>query len=78
MNTRKRADRAGYVYFVRNAGLVKIGRTDNWQRRFKQFSTTMPFMQVLALYATFDMYALEKYYHRLYASKRVRGEWSAL
>lgn len=68
----------GYVYFIYHAGLVKIGRTKDWQRRFRQFKTTIPFAQVLRVEPTQDMIALEKYYHTLYKRYRVKGEWFKL
>lgn len=68
-------DRSGVVYFVENYGLVKIGRTNNLERRLKQFKTTMPFMRVLRVYNARDMFELEKYFHKLYKRFHVRGEW---
>lgn len=70
--------KSGYVYFVENAGLVKIGRTKNIKRRFKQFATTIPYARVLAVYKTLDMYEMEKQFHELYKRYRKRGEWFEL
>lgn len=70
--------RSGYVYFVYNAGLVKIGCTKDFKKRFRQFKTTMPFARVLQVERVCDMFQIEKYYHELYKRYRVRGEWFKL
>jgi hypothetical protein len=70
--------KSGFVYFVENAGIVKIGRTNNWERRLRQFKTTMPFMRVLTIIPTCDMCGLEAYYHKFFKSRHVRGEWYRL
>lgn len=71
----RQADKSGYVYFILNDGLVKIGRTNSWKRRIKQFKTTMPNMTVLEVIPTRDMFALEKHYHSRYSAYRQKGEW---
>lgn len=68
----------GYVYFIENNGLVKIGCTKDIDRRLREFKTTMPFMRVLSVERVCNMYRIEKYYHKLFAHKRVAGEWFKL
>lgn len=65
----------GYIYFIFNDGLIKIGRTNNYKRRLREFKTTMPYMRILQILYYEDMIKAEKYFHDRYKSVRVKGEW---
>lgn len=75
------------VYFIRNEynGLLKIGKTNNLQRRINEIENCFNFLgmdtqkiTVEAIsYCPFGMNnsQVESYYHNLYKDKRIKGEW---
>lgn len=68
-----------HVYLIESAGLVKIGRAGNPQRRLRQLAAinASP-VELLHQIATDNASWLESYLHALYAALRVRGEWFKL
>ncbi len=69
-----------FVYLGHCAGLHKIGRTINVERRAKQLSANHPTADVEMIHAiqTDDPHGVEAYWHNRFADKRVQGEWFAL
>jgi len=70
----------GVVYFVRaENGLVKIGKTVDWNGRLQRLNTMLPYdLEVIRLIECSDYATREAAYHRRFASQRVRGEWFRL
>lgn len=71
---------AGYVYLLRYGRQYKIGFTNSPVRRFREVSVELPdeTIQVHAI-PTDDPKGIEAYWHRRFASKRVREtEWFTL
>lgn len=68
----------GFVYFIRaeNTGYVKIGRTGDLIIRLqtleRDYNTKI---EVIHYISTYDTVTLEKTMHKLFADKRVEGEW---
>lgn len=71
---------AGFVYLIQSdTGYYKIGKTRNPNNRMRTFNVKLPFeVSYACLIKTDHMSALENELHRLYASKRVNGEWFRL
>jgi hypothetical protein len=73
---------AQYVYLIQDisvTGSCKIGKTNHPSRRAREFGVLLPMKtRVIHIIRTEDMQALEKQLHRLYAAKRVNGEWFKL
>lgn len=70
----------GYVYFIECEGYTKIGYTYSHPEtggRYGCLGVIVPFDVVLWGYARGPM-ELEKFLHRCFASRRVKGEWFAL
>lgn len=72
----------GFIYIVSEFGqlfpVVKIGRTNNLERRFATFRTATPFFNLVLLTVSVpDMVSFEKYLHQRYRWWRIRknGEW---
>lgn len=69
-----RSDSGGFVYALECAGRVKIGRAANVTARMRTLN--LPFEAVLLKSVEVqDRYWAEKYLHRLFKTRRVRGEW---
>ena len=67
-----------YVYFIHNInqGLVKIGKTNDAPRRFKEISNySFDPLSVLLEIETDDACALERALHRKFSRWRIKGEW---
>ncbi len=74
------AEVAGYVYMLRYGRQYKIGFTNSPVRRFREVSVELPdeTVQVHAI-STDDPKGIEAYWHRRFASKRIRDtEWFTL
>lgn len=71
----------GYVYLLRHGSRreFKVGRTINVLRREGEIRVELPH-QVTPIHVikTDDPTGVEEYWHRRFASKRLRGEWFAL
>ena len=69
------------VYFIRagNKGAIKIGVASDLAKRLETLQTGNPFeLKVLATIPCSSeqhAYDLERRMHKLFASKRIRGEW---
>ena len=57
----------GFVYVIRNGGLIKIGRTDNPKRRMSELKPD----EIIAVQESSDSRELEKKLHRKFNSKRL-------
>lgn len=70
---------SGYIYFIEYNNMIKIGKTQDYLKRLKQFATTMPLEMVIvwAIIPVSNMHEYEKYYHNRYANYRInnRNEW---
>lgn len=63
------------LYFIRARDLVKIGITENVQRRFAQLQTGNPHeLEVCATIQNVTQ-SIERIYHRTLKQFHVRGEW---
>lgn len=74
-------DYCGWVYVIRDmeSGLYKIGKTDNWVRRFKQLKVDGIKIQAIQLRWVEDRHQVEKYHHDLYDAYRLpQSEWFKL
>jgi hypothetical protein len=66
----------GYVYVIRSEYGFKIGKTVNLRERTRLFSVKLPFPISIEHYAWFDDYTFaESRFHRMFADKRLEGEW---
>ncbi len=66
----------GYVYLVRSAFGVKIGKSVNVKSRTRLFEVKLPFPITVEHFAWFEDYSLaEREFHRQYHAKRLEGEW---
>lgn len=73
--------RVGFVYVLKqvNGTHYKIGRTSSPNDRMRTFKLKLPFpVEFKILIKCDDMYALERDFHKHFASKRVSGEWFTL
>ncbi len=69
-------DRSGYVYAVQaDNGLVKIGRTKNFRRRFKAFLKLPYALKPICAWRCEDAVEAEADKHWFWADCRKRGEW---
>lgn len=70
----------GYVYLLSlTEGVYKIGRSNNLPSRFKAFSVEFPIdIRLVHAIATDSTAWLERWWHWLFAPKRVKGEWFEL
>jgi hypothetical protein len=68
----------GYIYFFQelNTGKIKIGKTKNLENRIKNLKSMLPFKSELVHHIPTSNHSdVEKYFHRKYRSKKVKGEW---
>ena len=74
----KRKERS-VVYIIKGLKLYKIGHTNNFAKRWSMYVTHSDIQPTLIhLIKTPNRVKLEKQLHKLYASKRVHGEWFAI
>lgn len=75
-NQRCSVGRPGYVYVLASQLGHKIGRSSHLLSRTRHFTVKLPFPTQLLLSGWFeDSSAAEAHFHRVYASKRLQGEW---
>jgi hypothetical protein len=68
-------DIQGYVYFVLDRGLCKIGKTKNLKNRMGEY-TKLPYGSTLYhCINVSDRHKAEIFFHERYADKRLHGEW---
>lgn len=69
--------KSGYVYFISNpeTGKIKIGFSDDPDRRLSEGKTWCPRIELLRTIRVADMAAEEAYYHKRFGSSRFDGEW---
>ncbi len=66
----------GYVYLIRSAYGIKIGKSVNVKSRTRLFEVKLPFPITVEHYAWFEDYSFaERDLHRQYHAKRLEGEW---
>lgn len=71
-------NRIGVVYFIKNnEGLTKIGRTINLKKRLLglKHEHRGKGLKVIHYIESQDVYVLEKTLHKVFADKRIQGEW---
>lgn len=69
----------GHVYFLRMEGHIKIGKTVELDRRFKQLAIQLPEPATVEHVIPCDhMDAAEHFFHRLFRDRRRNGEWFKL
>jgi len=67
------------VYLIRCGEDWKIGQTNHLKRRYRQIINSLPGAATLEHWiSTDDPPGVETYWHRRFATKRVRGEWFRL
>lgn len=71
---------SGHVYCLSDQlGHFKIGFSGKLDSRIKQLSTQPPFdLQLIHAHLVYDMRSYESAFHKLFAAKRLKGEWFAL
>lgn len=69
----------GKVYIIKGDKYFKIGKSRDFEARLRLFNLTLPFkVEVFHTIETNDCTTLESYFHKLFAAKRVNGEWFIL
>jgi len=63
-----------HLYFIRCGDYIKIGSTDNVERRIKDLTNSNPY-PVELIKVILDQGHLESIYHEQYKDKRIHGEW---
>lgn len=67
----------GYVYlgFDDSGSGIKIGKSNNWERRMNEIRNMNPSFTVFMVFECDNMSLAEKDLHDRYANKRFSGEW---
>lgn len=66
----------GIIYFISDTKYIKIGVTNNVEKRLKELQTGNPKkLKVIKIIYCENPYYVEKMYHELFKSKRKEGEW---
>jgi hypothetical protein len=69
----------GYVYLLKHGNHYKIGRSNDAARRRREVSLLLPEeLEHVHIIETDDPEGIEAYWHKRFASKRIRGEWFTL
>lgn len=72
----KKPSQSTHLYVLEANGLWKIGVTNNMEKRLKQLQTGNPYeINVMLLEERKNPQKAEKYLHRIYHEKRLKGEW---
>lgn len=73
---RSRTSKPGVVYLAKCGEYYKIGKSVDFPQRKIQLATQLPHpFEVVHLLTVNDPVAVEHYYHRLFKTKRLNGEW---
>jgi len=73
-------NKIGYIYLIENNKSYKIGKSNNFDRRFKDYLKTenaYPYIDVINT-KVFNYHLLEKELHEKYKDKCIRSEWFKL
>ena len=66
----------GYVYLIESGGHYKIGKSNNYSKRFGHLKIQLPNkMTHICAYETENMNKMEFFYHHKFRLKRLNGEW---
>lgn len=69
----------GYVYLLRFRSDYKVGASADPERRFGEVATQMPqAMTKVHTIKTDDPFGVERYWHKRFESRRLKGEWFKL
>lgn len=69
----------GFVYLIKSGSDYKIGATKDFEQRISAFNHQLPHPpKEVHRITTDDSFGIEKYWHRRFDSKRIRGEWFSL
>lgn len=69
----------GFVYLIKSGRDYKVGATSDVEQRISAFNHQLPHPpREVHRIATDDIFGIEKYWHRRFDSKRIRGEWFSL
>ena len=72
-------DDQGVVYFISQAGLIKIGQKDIFRNRLSKLKKQYPGrLHVIGTIPTHTPQVLERQLHREFAPHRIRREWFLL
>ena len=75
----KKDPSGNYVYIIQDAdvtGYYKIGRSREIAKRLTKFDVKLPMrIRIFLLFKVKDEVEAERLFHRLFAAKRVSGEW---
>jgi hypothetical protein len=70
---------SGHVYLLKHDKAFKIGRSTDATRRYNDIRVQMPMeTEEIHLIETDDTVGIEAYWHKRFASKRLKGEWFSL
>lgn len=76
INRRAKKSEKGFVYFIYDKGLCKIGKTKNKpENRYKSLCVGNPTAVFLGAIATENRTLLEAQLHERFSKRRQRGEW---
>ena len=79
MGLGKLLQRNNTVYLIRSANLVKIGISNDVEKRMKGLygnsPTPMELVDAFGPFSDKDAYKIERYMHKLYKDKNDHGEW---
>ena len=69
----------GYVYLIKSGQHYKIGKTNDFQRRFNELKILLPLpAEKIHIIRTNNCQSLEKYWHNRFYEKNTNGEWFLL
>ena len=63
------------VYLIESGGLIKIGYSSNFEKRFKSYKTHNLNLNILGVFQTEKAFQIESKLHKKYKEFKVNGEW---